>query len=165
MRGPCFGHKRAIFWPFKGKGATGYTQQYEIWLRTYLGTLIKTQEGPIWRTMWGLCLGHKMAMFWPFLGIGAREFTQQFDIWHWAFLDTSIVIQEEPNLSTMWGPHLGCIGLYFGHSYKRGLQDTSSNIKFAMQQPWAQKLRFRKFQFKGPCFCHIRAIFWPFPGK
>ena len=23
MRGPCFGHKRAIFWPFLGKGARG----------------------------------------------------------------------------------------------------------------------------------------------
>ena len=35
-----------------------------------LGTLIKIQEEPIWRTMWGPCFGHKRAIFWPFLGKG-----------------------------------------------------------------------------------------------
>ena len=29
--GPCFGPKRAMFWPFLGKKATGYTQECEIW--------------------------------------------------------------------------------------------------------------------------------------
>ena len=49
--GPCFGHKRAMFWPFLGKGDTGYTQQCEIWHGTSLGTLLRIQKEPIWRTM------------------------------------------------------------------------------------------------------------------
>ena len=28
---PCLGHKRAIFWLFLWKGATGYTEHYKIW--------------------------------------------------------------------------------------------------------------------------------------
>ena len=48
----------------------GYTQNCEIWRRASLGTLIISQEKPIWRTMWGPCFGHKRAVFWPFLGKG-----------------------------------------------------------------------------------------------
>ena len=48
MWGPCFCHKRAMFWPFLGKGATGYTQQCEILLGASLGTLIDIQcHGPL----------------------------------------------------------------------------------------------------------------------
>ena len=41
MGGPSFGYKRAIFWPFLGKGANKYTQWCEIWHGTSLGTFIK----------------------------------------------------------------------------------------------------------------------------
>ena len=78
MWGPCFGHKRAIFWPFLGKVATGYTQQYEIWHGTSLGTLIEIQEKQIWRTMWGPCFGQKRAIFWPFLGKGDYGINPEF---------------------------------------------------------------------------------------
>ena len=44
MWGPCFCHKGAMFWPFLGMGAMGYTQQCEIWHGTSLGTLIRIQE-------------------------------------------------------------------------------------------------------------------------
>ena len=62
-----------MFWPFLGKGATGYTQQYEIGHGASLGTLIKIQEEPIQRTLRGPCFGQKRAMFWPFLGKGATR--------------------------------------------------------------------------------------------
>ena len=51
MGGPCFGHKRAMFWPFLEKGATGYTQQCEIWHGTTLGIVIKIQKEPILKTI------------------------------------------------------------------------------------------------------------------
>ena len=34
-----------------------------------MGTKIKIQEEPIWRTMWGPCFGHKRVIFRPFLGL------------------------------------------------------------------------------------------------
>ena len=67
----------AMFWPFLGKGAIGYTQQLEIWRGTSLGMVIKIQKEPTLRTMRGPCFGHKMAMFGPFLGKGATGYTQQ----------------------------------------------------------------------------------------
>ena len=85
-----------MFWPFLGKGATGYTQQCEIWHGTSLGTLIKIQEEPVLRTMGRPCFGHKRAIFWPYIGKGATEYTQQFEIWHETSLGTLIKIQEEP---------------------------------------------------------------------
>ena len=107
MWGPCFGHKRAMFWPFLGKEATGYTQQCGIWHGTSLGTLSKIQEEPIIRTMRGPCLGHKRATFWQFLAKWATGFTQQSDIWHWVSLGTLIKIQDKPIWGTMWGLCLG----------------------------------------------------------
>ena len=70
LEGPCEDHvcyKRAIFWTFLGKAVTGYTHQCEIWHGTSLSTLIKIQEEPIWRTMWGPCFGNKVVIFWPHL--------------------------------------------------------------------------------------------------
>ena len=77
--GPCFGHKRNIFWQFLGKGDYGIhpTQECEIWYGASLGTLIMSQEEPIWGTMWGPCLGHNRIIFWLFLGKGARDYTYQ----------------------------------------------------------------------------------------
>ena len=49
----------AMIWTFLAKGATGYTQQCEIWHEAYLGTLIMTQEVTIRLTMGGPCLGLK----------------------------------------------------------------------------------------------------------
>ena len=119
MWGPCFGLKRAIFWPFLKKGTTGYTWQCEIWHGTSLGILIKIQVEPILRTRWRPCFGHdgldhvwtmfchKRAMFWPFLGRGATGKTQQCEIWRVTSLGTMIKIQEEPIWKTMWGPCFG----------------------------------------------------------
>ena len=89
-----------MFWLFLGKGATGYTQQCEIWHGTSLGTLIKIQEEPILRTRSGPCFDHK-GYIWPFLGKGATVKTQQYEIWHGTPLSTMIKIQEEPIGSTM----------------------------------------------------------------
>ena len=47
MLGPCFGHKTAKFWPFLGKGATGFSQKSEILYGASLGTEMKNQEEPI----------------------------------------------------------------------------------------------------------------------
>ena len=117
MWGPCFGHKRAMFWAFQARGLQdkpsnvkfGMDHPWAHWLRfrknqfegpcvnpalaikghilaisrkgsymkkaamwiwhgTSIGTLIKIQEEPILRTMWGPSFGHKRAVFWPFLG-------------------------------------------------------------------------------------------------
>ena len=107
LEGPCFSNKRAVFWPFLGKGATGYTQQCQILHGTSLGTLIKIQEEPMIRTMWGPCIGHKRAMFLPFLGKGATGYTQKCEIWHGTSVGILIKIQEEPIRMTMCGPCFG----------------------------------------------------------
>ena len=50
-------------------------QDSGIWHGASLGTLIKIQKEPIWRTMWGPCFDHKNArfhvktMFWPYRAI------------------------------------------------------------------------------------------------
>ena len=166
MWGPCFGHKRATFWPFLRKGTTGYTWQCEIWHGTSLGTLIKIQEEPIWRTMWGPCFGHKRATFWPFLGKGATGYTQQCEIGHGTSLGTLIKIQEELILRTMWGPCFGHKRAIFWLFIGKGLQDTPSFVKFCMEHPLEHWLRFRKNQFvrsyedlvlaiKEPYFGHV----------
>ena len=85
MQGPCFGHKRVIFWPFLERGLQN-TPRWEIWHGISMDTLIKTQEEPIWRTMWGPYFGHKRAIFWPFLRKAATGFTKQCEIWHGTFL-------------------------------------------------------------------------------
>ena len=108
IKGPYFGH-------FFGKWTMGYTQNYEIWHGASLGTLIKIQEEPIWRTMWGTCFGHRRAIFWPFLGKGAAGYTQQCEIWHGTSLGTLTNIQEEPLLRAMWGPYFSHKGPYFCH--------------------------------------------------
>ena len=54
MWGPCFGHKRAIFWPFLGKVDYGINKNWEIWHGPSLKTLILIQEEPI-----------QWTMFWP----------------------------------------------------------------------------------------------------
>ena len=46
-RGPHFGHKRAMFWPFLGKEAKGFGQQSENWHGASLGILVNIQEEPI----------------------------------------------------------------------------------------------------------------------
>ena len=85
FEGPCFGHKMAIFWPFLGKEATGYTQQCEIWHWVSLGTLIKNQEEPLLGTIWGPCFVHKRAIFWQLLRKATWQ-KQQCEIWHGEFL-------------------------------------------------------------------------------
>ena len=108
MWGPCYGHRRAMFWPFQRKGATGYAQQFEIWYRKSLGTLIEIQEEAIWRTMWEPCFGQERPYFGHFEERGLQDmYTQQCEIWYGAYLGTLIKIQEELIWRTMWGPCFG----------------------------------------------------------
>ena len=60
-----FQPQRAIFWPFLGEGATGFSKQSEIFHGASLGTLIGIQEVPFE----GPCLGHKEVIFWPLFGL------------------------------------------------------------------------------------------------
>ena len=148
MWGPCLDHNRAILWPFLGMGATRYSHQCEIWHDISLGLFFRIQEEPIWRVMWEPCLGHKKAISWPFPGKGTRAYTPQFQIWHGASLDTWIEIQEDilkDHVRTLWW-----------------LEDTSSYMKFGMEQPWAQQLRFRTIQFEGQCWDYVFVIKGPY---
>ena len=88
MWGPSFGHKRAMFLPFLGKGGTGYTQQCEIWHGTSLSKLIRIQEEQIWRAMWGPCFGYE-----------SHTLT--------IALSTLISMQEELIWRTIWGSFVG----------------------------------------------------------
>ena len=57
-------------WTLKSKKSSrvnSISRKCQKWY-SLLDTLIKIQEAPIWRTMWGPCFGHKRAIFWPFLG-------------------------------------------------------------------------------------------------
>ena len=60
----------------------GFTQNFEIWHGSSLGTLIMIQEEPIQRNRGGPCFGHKSAIFWPFLGKGDYGIGPEFLIWH-----------------------------------------------------------------------------------
>ena len=69
MWGPCLGHKRATLWPFLGEGATGFSQQSEIWHGASLGTLIRIQRTHLKdQVRTNFC--HKRAIFLQFLGKG-----------------------------------------------------------------------------------------------
>ena len=162
--GPCFGHKRAIFWLFLGKVATGYTQQCKLWLWTSLGLLIKNQEKIICRIIWGPCFGHKRAIFWLLQNTSS---TVKFCM---GFPGHINWIQEEHIWRTMWEPLFGNKGPYFCHREERGLEDIPSNVKFGKKHPWAYWLRFRRHQFEGQykenlLATYKKAISWPFLGK
>ena len=108
MCGPCFGHKRAMFWPFLGKGATGETQQCEIWHRTSLGTMIKIQKEPILRTKWEPHFSHK----WPYLAIFMKVgYRIHPAMWNFAWNISGHIDQDSGkiHLKDHWGP-------YFDHN-------------------------------------------------
>ena len=66
MWAPCFGHKRAMFWPFLGK--RDYGIHPELWNLAWSipGHIDYNSGQTIWRTMWGPCFGHKRAIFGHF---------------------------------------------------------------------------------------------------
>ena len=55
-------------------------------------------------------------------------------------------------------------GPCFGHFQERGLQDTTSNVKFGMKHALEHCLGFRKNQFEGPCEGPVQAIKEPYFG-
>ena len=141
MWGPCFGHKRPMFWPFLGKGAAGYTQQCEIWHGTSLGTLITIQEELILRTMWGPCFGHKGPYFGhkgPYFGHFQERGLQEkatyvnLDMEHpWA----QWLRFRKDQLEGPCGDHVLAIkGPCFVHFYERGLHDLASKVKFGIHR-------------------------------
>ena len=91
----------------------GFTQNFEIWHGSSLGTLIMIQEEPIWRNRWGPCFGHKGAIFWPFLGKG--DYGIHPELWNLAWSIPGHIDYEsgEPIWGTMWGPCLGHKGVIF----------------------------------------------------
>ena len=156
----------AIFWPFLGKGARDYIQQWEIWYGVSLCTSFEIQEEPKWRTMWGLCFDHKRAMFWPFLGKGDTGYTQHCEIWHGSTLGTLIMIQEEPIWRTMWGP---CFGHKRAISKKGDYRIHQAMWNLAWNIPghidWDSARANMKKQLRAIFFSHKMAIVWPFIGK
>ena len=52
-----------MFWPFLGKGATGFRQQCEICYGESLGTWIKIQEGPFGGPFEEFVLAIKLSYF------------------------------------------------------------------------------------------------------
>ena len=116
MWGPCFGHKRAIFRPFLGKGDYGIHP--ELWNLAWSipGHIDYNSGRTIWRPIWGQCFGHKRAIFCPFLEKRGLR-------------DTPRIVKfgmEQPWAQWLWfrksqfeGPgeyHVWAIkGSYFGH--------------------------------------------------
>ena len=86
----------AIKWPYFGhyqeKGTVGYTQNFEIWHGSSLGTLIMIQEGT--------GEDHLLAIKGPYIGHFQEKvtigYTKNCEIWHGSSLGTFIMIQEEP---------------------------------------------------------------------
>ena len=145
----------------------GYTQNCEIWHGVSLGTMIKIQEEPIGRTMWGPCFGHKGPYFGHFYGKGTMWYTQNCEIWHGVSLGKLIMIEEETIWRTMWGPcfsHKRPIFWPFLGKLKISVNIDARNLKFGMEHPWANWLGFMKNQFEGPCEDHYVAIKGPYFG-
>ena len=139
----------------------GYTQNCEIWHGPSLGTLIKIQEEPIWRTMWGQCFGHKSAMFWPFLVNGATGYTQQCEILLGTSLSKLIEIEKEPILRTMWGQCFGHKRAMFWPYVGKGARSYTQKCEIWHRTSRAQWSKFRKIQFEGPYEDPVLAIKGP----
>ena len=172
MWGPCFGHKRAIFWPFLEKGDYGIHQ--ELWnLAWSIPGHIDYDSG---RTN---LKDHVRTMFWPQKGhIPCEDYvvtikghilaiSRKKGLW-----DTSRFVKfgmDHPWAHWSWfrknqfeGPgedHLLAIKDHvLAIVRKRGLWDTPRIVKFGMEHPWAHWLWVRKSQFEGPCEDHFWAI-------
>ena len=137
----------------------GYTQNCKIWHGASLGTLIMSQEEPVWGTMWEPCFGHKRVIFWSFLGKGDYWIHQK--LWNLAKIIPGYIdyysgrTNLKDHVRTMFWPQKGHI---LAISRNRGLWDTPRIVKFGMEHPWAHWLWVRKNQFEGPCEDHVWAI-------
>ena len=155
MWGPCFGHKRAIFWPFLGKGDDRNTQNCEILHGASLGTLIMIQENQCE----GPCFCHWRAIFWPFLGKGDYGIHPELGYLAWNLPGHNDCDSGGTNLqdhvSSIFWPRKGHI---LAISRKSGLWNTPRIVKLGMGRPWAYWLWFRKNQFEGPGEDHVLAI-------
>ena len=110
---------------------------------------------------WGPCEYHVLVIKGHILAI-FRKGGNGMDpaMWNmaWNIPGHNVTIQEESILRTMWWPCIGHKGPYLGHFWERGLQDRPINMKFDMEHPWAQSLRFKKNQFEGPIEDHVLAL-------
>ena len=152
MWGPCFGHKRAIFWPFPGK--EDYRIHPEIWnLAWSIPGHIDYDSG---RTN---LKNHVRTMFWPWKGHVLAIFRKR-GLW-----DSPRIVKfgmEHPwacrlwlRKNKFWGPCEDYVFAINGHilaiSKKRGLQDTPRILNFCMEPPWAHWLIFRSNHLEGQC--------------
>ena len=163
MWGPCFSHKRVIFWPFLG--LVDYGIHPELWkLAWSIPGHIEYDSGTL------NSKDHVRTMFWPYKGhilaISRKsglmdtprnmKFGMDHPWEHWLlFRKKKFEGPYEDHVLAMKGPH-------FCHFYKRGLQDTPSNVIFDMDNPWAHWLRFRSKQFEGRCEDHVLAMKGPY---
>ena len=151
MWGPCFGHKRAIFWPFLGKGDYGIHP--ELWnLAWSIPGHFDYDSG---RTN---LEDHILTIKGPFLGKGTIEYTQQCEIWHWTSLGTLIKIKEEPIWRTMWGPCFGHKRAIFWSFLGKGDYWIHHKLwYFALIPPGHVDYYSERTSLKD----QIRTIFWP----
>ena len=97
MWGPYFGHKRAIFWPFLGRG--NYGMHPELWnLAWSIPGHINYDSG---RTN---PRDHVRTMFWPKKGHISAIFRKR-ELWNTPRI--LIMIQEKTIWKTIWGPCFG----------------------------------------------------------
>ena len=170
MWGPCFGHKRAIFWPFLGK--RDYGIHPELWNFTLsLPGHIDYDSG---RT---IVKDHVKTFFWPWNGHILAIFRKR------GWWDTPRSVKfgmEHPCAHWLWfrktnsKDHVRIMfwtekGPYFGHfPEKRTMGCTQSceilhgpslGILIIIQEEPILRTIW------GLCFGHKRAIFWPFLGE
>ena len=149
--GSCFGHKRAIFWSFLGKGE--YRIHPEFWNLAWIipGHIDYNSE----RTN---LKDQVRIMFWPFLGKESTGYTQQYEIWHGASLVTLIQIQEEPIWRTMWGPCFGHKRVIFWPFLGKGdygINPKLWNLEWSLS--WHNDCDSGRANLKD----HVRTMFWP----
>ena len=154
MWGSCIGLKRAIFWPFLGEVATGYTRQCEILHGTPLGTLIKTQEEPILRTMWGQCFGHKGPYFGCFVERGLQnkptnvEFCMEYPWVQW--------LRFRKN--QLGGPCFGHKQAMFWPFLGKGTKGFSQQSEIWHGASLGTLIVIQENKFEGPCEDNVLAI-------
>ena len=158
MWGPCFVHKRALFWQFLGKGDYGVHPEFWslAWIiprhidydsrRNNLKEQVRTMFWP-WR-------GHILAIsrekgLWDTPRIVKFGMEHPWAHWSW-FRKNQFEGPCEAHVFALKGPY------FLPYLYKHATRFTF--VKFGMEHLWVHWIRFRKNQIEGLCEDHVLTI-------
>ena len=154
MWGPCFGHKRVIFWQFLAKGDYGIHP--DLWNLALIipGHIDYNLQKNKWKDH---VLAIKGPYFADFQEKGTMGYTKYSEIWHRSSLGTLIMIQEVPIWRTVWRPSFGYKRAIFWPFLRKGDYGIHQNCENWHGASLGKMIMIRKNQFEGPCEDNV----WP----